>query len=118
MRNFRIFYRTFLVCSLIGFVIDFFFNGFQIVIIDVISDCVMNLLLGAISVYVCGEFERSMDMDDALKFLKENTVNVIEKDDVIVGELGKYKEFYMGNIQYDKKRRVITGPKVVIKRKN
>lgn len=78
----------------------------------------MNLLLEVISVYICGEFERSMDMDDALKFLKENSINVIEKDDVIVGGLSKYKEFYMGNIQYDKVRRVMTGPKVIIKKRN
>ncbi len=118
MRNFSIFYRTFLVCSVIGFVIDFFFNGFQIVLIDVILDCVMNLLFGAISVYICGEFARSMDMDDALKFLKENCINVIERDDVIVGRLSKYKEFYMGNIQYDKVRRVMTGSKVIVKKRN
>lgn len=115
-RNLRLFYRAFLVCACIGFLIDLLYNGFQVVVTDVISDFVMGLLLAAITVYICGEAEREMETDDAMKFLQVNSVDVIENEGTVIGTLDKYKQFYMGNLQYDKNRKVIIGSKIIVNR--
>ena len=115
-RNLMLFLKTFMVCAIIGCTIDFLFNGFQVVFADVISDFIMDLLLAAITVYICGEVEQKMDFEGAMKFLRDNSLRVIENENALIGILGKYRRFFMGDLQYDKKRGVIIGPKIVVKR--
>ncbi len=115
-RNLKLFFKTFIVCAIIGCTLDFLFNGFQVVLTDVISDFIMDLLLAIITVYICGEVEQKMSFDVAMKFLRDNSLRIIESEDTVIGVLSKYRRFFMGNLQYDKKRGVIIGPRVVVKR--
>lgn len=57
-RNLWLFLKTFLVCAVIGFIIDFLFNGFKIDFLEVMSDFIMDLLFAAITVCICGEAEQ------------------------------------------------------------
>lgn len=113
--NLKLFLKTFMVCAIIGCTLDFFFNGFQVIFTDVISDCIMDLLLAIITVYICGEVEQKMSFDDAMKFLRDNSLSIIENEDTVIGVLGKYRQFFMGNLQYDKKKKILLGPKIVVK---
>ncbi len=115
LRNLKLFVRSFLLCAIIGCTIDFFFNGFQILAVDLVSDFIMDLLLATITVYICGEVEQKMDVNDAMKFLRDNSLNVIENESTIIGVLGRYRRFFMGNLQYDKNKGVIIGPKIIVK---
>lgn len=113
--NLKLFLKTFMVCAIIGCTLDFFFNGFQVIFTDVISDCIMDLLLAIITVYICGEVEQKMSFDDAMKFFRDNSLSIIENEDTVIGVLGKYRQFFMGNLQYDKKKEILLGPKIVVK---
>ena len=115
-RNLKLFIKSFLVCAIVECTMDFlFFNGFQVVTSDVISNLIMGLLLASITVYICGEVEQKMEVNDAMKFLRDNSLNVIEDENTVIGVLSKYRQFFMGNLQYDKTSEVLIGPKIVIK---
>lgn len=116
-RNLRLFIRAFLVCAIVGCTTDFLFNGFQFIVSDVVFDFIMDLILALITVYICGEVEQQMDVNDAMKFLRDNSLYVIENENTVIGVLSKYRQFFMGNLQYDKARGVIIGPKIVVKDK-
>lgn len=113
-RNIKLFCRSFLLCAFLGFIIDFIFNGFQIVIGDIVSDLIMDLLLAAITLYLCEEVEREISADDAMDILKRHSLNIIENGDIVIGVLHKYRQFFLGNLQYDKQRGIIIGSKIFV----
>ncbi len=65
-KNLKLFVRTFLVFAIIGCTIDFLFNGFQFVAADIAADLIEDVLLAAITVYICGEAKQKMNGKDAL----------------------------------------------------
>lgn len=113
-RNIKLFCRSFLLCALIGLIIDFIFNGFQIVIGNVVSDLIMDLLLAAITLYLCKEVEREISVDDAMEILKRHSLNIMDNGDIVIGVPNKYQQFFLGNLLYDKQRGIIIGSKIFV----
>lgn len=103
-----------MLCALIGLIIDFIFNGFQIVIGNVVSDLIMDLLLAAITLYLCKEVERETSVDDAMEILKRHSLNIMDNGDIVIGVPNKYQQFFWGNLQYDKQKGIIIGSKIFV----
>ena len=118
MKNYKIFMRTFLVCIIVGIVFDvLFWSSKNIMLIDIVGELVIDIIFGLSVVTIYKNKQSKMTLEEANCIIKRHSVEVIENDKSIVGKLGKYKSFFMGNFYYDKTSNVLSGPRRFIEQK-
>lgn len=87
----------------------------KIMIIDIIGELVIDVVFGLSMVAIYKKEEGKMTKEEANCIIKSYAVEVIESEQSIVGKLGKYKSFFIGNFYYDKRNGVLSGPRRFIK---
>lgn len=119
MKKKEIFFRTFLICMFIGVVIEVIMcmvgdaEG-KFILIELIGEVVVNIIFSLIVMNLYNEVEVNMSEEKALMIIKKNSVKVIHNEEYVRGEIGRYKKIFMGNINYNKKTHVLSGPKRMI----
>lgn len=107
MKSSLIFIRTFILFTIVGVLVEtviYMINpdNYKLLFIEILVDVFINVLLGLIMVYLFKDEVNSISEEEALNIMNRNNASVKDFDKTLIGELSKYKRFFMGNIIYDK----------------